>query len=197
MKNSILLTFILLISLAFRFVGDLSKEDRTFAVEYLKQTETNVVNKVKGLSPEQLSFKPYPDSWSIAQCIEHIALSEDFIFSLSQQALDGAIESVDPAFDNETLIQVITDRSSKTKTFDALQPGNTYENSQEALDAFRKSRDAHISYLKRTQDPLLTHYHKFPFGYADAYQVILFMAAHTERHTLQIEEVMDHPDFPK
>jgi hypothetical protein len=31
----------------------------------------------------------------------------------------------------------------------------------------------------------------------DAYQFLLLMAGHAERHTLQIEEVKAHQNFPK
>jgi hypothetical protein len=31
----------------------------------------------------------------------------------------------------------------------------------------------------------------------DAYQILLFMSAHTERHVRQIEEIVVHENFPK
>jgi hypothetical protein len=38
---------------------------------------------------------------------------------------------------------------------------------------------------------------ELPFGTIDAYQGILFMSAHTERHVRQIEEIMDDENFPE
>jgi hypothetical protein len=34
-------------------------------------------------------------------------------------------------------------------------------------------------------------------GYVDACQVMLLIAAHTQRHTDQIKEVKAHPNFPR
>jgi 60 kDa SS-A/Ro ribonucleoprotein len=44
---------------------------------------------------------------------------------------------------------------------------------------------------------LSTKDNDFPFGKIDTYQTILFMAAHSRRHTAQIEEILNNPGFPK
>jgi hypothetical protein len=41
------------------------------------------------------------------------------------------------------------------------------------------------------------HVAQMPFGYIDAYQLIVFISAHTRRHIMQIEEVKANPAFPK
>ncbi|HCO82594.1 MAG TPA: DinB family protein, partial [Arenibacter sp.] len=46
------------------------------------------------------------------------------------------------------------------------------------------------------QDDLRNRYQQLPFGTVDAYQILLFMSGHTERHIKQMEEVMDDEDFP-
>jgi hypothetical protein len=38
---------------------------------------------------------------------------------------------------------------------------------------------------------------QMPFGTLDCYQLSLMMAAHTERHRKQMEEVKANPNFPK
>jgi hypothetical protein len=41
---------------------------------------------------------------------------------------------------------------------------------------------------------------KFPneaLGTVDTYQLFIFIAAHSKRHTLQIDEVKSDPNFPK
>jgi len=49
-----------------------------------------------------------------------------------------------------------------------------------------------------TQDDLKEHFITHPvFGTMDLYQGFILLAAHSERHTMQIEEVMANPDFPK
>ncbi len=43
----------------------------------------------------------------------------------------------------------------------------------------------------------VNHVATTPVGMLDSYQLILFTAAHTNRHTQQIIEVKADPNFPK
>jgi hypothetical protein len=49
----------------------------------------------------------------------------------------------------------------------------------------------------KTSADLRQHVSDGPFGSMDAYEWILFIGAHSERHTKQILEVKAAPDFPK
>jgi hypothetical protein len=57
----------------------LTTVDRDRAPQYLESTKQNILETTAGLSQAQWNFKPAPDRWSIAQVMEHIAASEDFI----------------------------------------------------------------------------------------------------------------------
>jgi hypothetical protein len=46
-----------------------TKKERQYAVKFLKETESDVLDKIKGLSEEQLEFKPAPDRWSVGECL--------------------------------------------------------------------------------------------------------------------------------
>ena len=53
-----------------------------------------------------------------------------------------------------------------------------------------------MEYIRRTNDDLRNYYFQFPFANLDAYQIVLMMTAHSKRHTNQIEEIIQHKDFP-
>jgi len=178
-------------------VGELSKKERDLAISYLVETKQVLVKTVKPLTDEQLNFKVHQEAWSIAECIEHLALSEDLIFQWSQDAIDKSAEKGDIAFEDSILIKIFIDRSQKSATLSVLEPHGTYKTTGAALDSFNEKRNRHIQYVRQTSDPLRSNYFDFPFGKGDAYQVILLLAAHTERHTKQILEVMSNPNFPK
>ena len=55
------------------------------------------LNAIDGLSPAQLAFKAAPGRWSIAECAEHITLSEDLIFKMAQRALAAPLAKRDAA----------------------------------------------------------------------------------------------------
>ena len=57
----------------------LMQVDKVHALQYLEATKKEVLDATKGLSEAQWKFKPAPDRWSVAQVMEHIAASEDFI----------------------------------------------------------------------------------------------------------------------
>jgi hypothetical protein len=195
-----LLLFVAVLSLVSFKTTDtsLTAEERKFGMDELTRTKESLMKSINGLSNEQLNFKSSPESWSIAECVEHIAISENTIWG----AVDGALKQpADPARRAEVkvsdtdVVTMVTDRTNKVKTKEIFEPkGATLE---ESVKDFTEKRNAHLEYVKNTNDDLRNRYAQFPFGTFDAFQVIIFMSAHTARHTAQIEEVKAHENFPK
>ncbi|HKO79441.1 MAG TPA: DinB family protein [Chitinophagaceae bacterium] len=195
-----LLPVLLLIS--FTTANDpLSKKDKKFAVSYFKQTKKDLQDAIKKLSDAQLNWKPADSVWSVAECIEHIALSEKNLFDFAQSSLKEAAnpdKRKELKFATEQdVIKMITDRSFKVKTREGFIPSNQFGTAQKSLDTFVERRNNLIDYVKKTDDDLRNHFVTLPFGIMDTYQFLIFLAAHTKRHTLQIEEVKANSGFPK
>lgn len=91
---------------------------------------------------------------------------------------------------------MIADRSKKVQTSEAFEPSGKYGSFKETVEEFKSKRSAHIDFVKSTREDLRNRYQQLPFGTIDAYQILLFMSAHTERHIGQMEEVMANEDFP-
>lgn len=178
----------------------ITKKEKKFALDYMKQTKQRLLKNTKGLSENQLKWKPADSVWSIAECIEHITISEknilDWIQGTLKQPADPSKRSEVKNTD-EGIIKIITDRSFKVKTQEAFKPTGQFGNTQQTLDVFKERRATLIGFTKSTQDDLRNHYMDLPFGKIDVYQGLLFLTAHCERHTLQLEEVKAHPNFPK
>ena len=179
----------------------ISKKERKDAEKFLKETEMGVYAAVKNLSEAQLKFKAAEDKWSAEDCLKHIAASETMLW----QAANGAIEQAanpekrtEIKMTDEEVKTKIADRSHKVKTMTPLEPQNiAFKNAEEALASFKGNRTKLITYVSDTEADLRNHVAIFPFASLDAYQVILFIGAHSRRHTLQIEEVKADPNFPK
>ncbi len=195
--NILMLTLVSVVAIASSSIAEISVKERELAITYLSETKAEFIKTVKQLSDAQLNFKVNDKTWSVAECIEHLAISEGVIFEWSQNALQKSATKGEIAFPDSMLIQILTDRSQKSKTIGPLEPNGKYKSVRHALSDFTKQREDHIQYVKSTADPLRSSYFDFPFGKGDAYQVILLLAAHTERHTKQIEEIISHKDFPK
>jgi len=178
----------------------LTDSERKYGAKLLQETEATLMKTVKGLTPEQLNFKADTSSWSIAECVEHIAISENNIFGYAQLGLK---EPADPSRRSEVkmkdddVVKMIADRTNKVKTSEPFKPTGKFGSFDATLSEFKTKRDGNIAYIKSTSDDLRNHYNDFPFGKLDTFQTILFMAAHSKRHTAQIEEVMKNPNFPK
>jgi hypothetical protein len=199
-KSSILIVTLLLFGFTTKN-NSITEQERKTAVDILQQTGQGVIDAVAGLNDAQLNFKPAPDRWSVLECVKHIAISEQGLWQMTnnavQQAANPEKRSEIKATD-EQVVQMIESRAKKVKTVPPMEPQNTpYKSLDEALESFKTNRAKLVEYVKSTNDDLRNHVVTFPVGSFDSYQMILFIGAHSNRHTQQINEVKADPNFPK
>jgi hypothetical protein len=177
-----------------------TQADRDKAMKYLEKTRQGVIDATKGLSPAQWNFKPAPDRWSVAEVTEHIAVAEDYLRGLIVDKVMRAPARPAPAdlaAIDEMVITMIPDRSTKRQAPDPLKPTNRFGSPDASLKHFTDSRTTTEGYLNNTPG-LRDHAIMSPLGKdLDAYEWILFISAHSARHTKQINEVKADPNFPK
>lgn len=179
----------------------LTAQERDYAVQFLKETESGVFDAVKSLNGEQSTFKPAADKWSVEDCVKHIAAAEKVLWAMIEESLKHPANPEKREgikFTDQQLIKAVEDRSQKSKTFEALEPANShYKTMAEALASFKEEREKLITFVKSTREDLRNHVSVLPIGTYDAYQFILLISAHSNRHTQQIEEIKANIDFPK
>lgn len=181
--------------------GAINDSERAFLIEQLEKSKKDFLASINGLTEAQWKFKPAPDVWSVAECSEHIVLAEGFIGGGARMLLNSPV--VDrPATSTEEhdheIVGMVGDRSHKAKAPEPITPGGTkFPTPADAAAAFTAARDKSLEYARSTTDALRAHVTKGPVGPMDAYQLLLLMAAHTGRHTLQILEVEANPGYPK
>ncbi|MFM2362150.1 MAG: hypothetical protein RLZZ316_1052 [Bacteroidota bacterium] len=200
-KLFLLLPVLFLFSFTVNNTG-LTKKEKKFAAKYLKETHKGLEQAISGLTAAQMDFKPAADKWSIKECVYHLALSETNLWAW----IDGVIKapanpekrSAIKATDAQVMAG-LSDRTNKVKTMEPFEPKNAKWNTVgAALADLTSARVAHASYMKTTAEDLRNHVApETPLGAMDAYQLILFMSAHTTRHTKQIEEIKADANFPK
>lgn len=179
----------------------LTDKERKAAIDLLHSTQQEMMDELKGLSEAQLKYKPSPDRWSVEECVKHIVTTEGMLWQMTEAAIKQPAnpeKRSEIKVTDEQAVKMVEDRSEKRKTSDPLKPENSkYATLAEALDAFNASRSQLENYIKTTNDDLRGHVLTMPFGSVDSYQMILFQAAHTNRHTQQIREVKADAGFPK
>ena len=176
--------------------------EREAALKSLQATRDAFLQSIAGLSEKQWRFKPGPDRWSIAEVSEHITVSEGVIFGMIENKImisPAAPEKrAEVKMTDADILTRIPDRSHKAQAPEILKPTNRFANRDELVKTFDQERSQTIDYVKTTNDDLRDHFGPHPaLGQLDAYQWILLISAHSERHTKQIEEVKADPNFPK
>jgi hypothetical protein len=180
----------------------LSAAEREAALNSLQETRDAFLKSIAGLSEKQWRFKPAPDRWSIAEVSEHIAISESTLFEMVQSKIMTSPATpekrAEVAGKDEIILTKVPDRSHKVQAPEFLKPTSRWTSEAELVKAFEFSRKATMDYVRTTNDDLRDHFGPHPMlGTLDAYQWILLISAHSERHTKQIEEVKADPNFPK
>jgi hypothetical protein len=181
----------------------LTQVERDRAIAEFEGSRQAFLDATKGLSPEQWKFKSAPDRWSVAECAEHIALSENFIFGVISNITKSPTtpEKRDAAKGKDELIlKIMQDRSHKATAPEPIDPVKRPMSPEDSMKLFLESRGHTIEYVKTTQDDLRDHFYDHPapaIGTLDGYQWLLLISGHTRRHTAQILEVKADPNFPK
>ena len=175
--------------------------ERAFALNYYRETLENLKQNVSGLSSAQLHFKPSEEAWSISQCLEHIILAEDMIFDMLKEQMEKPANPErrsEIQVSDEEIINMATDRSEKFKAPEILVTEGKYDDPEVALQDLETQRAEILTFIEDTpMEDLRNHVSDSPTGATDAYQSLLFIAGHTARHTLQIEEVKANQNFPE
>jgi hypothetical protein len=176
-----------------------------------------------------LTYQPRPGSWSIAQCIDHLALTEEYVLRFVRERLLASADPLLGAFPSTTkdrkpvpdlpprmskvedalILRWMTDRTpavavpvDRRPPIQEISPRATIAEPHSVIKNFIQVRAATLEYVKITRDDLRGHLAQssmpeFPdIKFSDAYQWLLRMSAHTERHLMQIHEVRRSKGYP-
>jgi hypothetical protein len=172
--------------------------ERQRLLAHLEMTEQWLVGEIDGLSADQLKFRMTPESWSIMDVVEHLAIAEPQYWkqlqdSLKQQAV-GADKEKMVATDDGILWYGI-DRANRAKTGEARVPKGRFTDVKESLAEFRKLRATMREFAKTTQEEMRGR--RLLEGNMDVYQWFLMISTHSQRHILQVREIKAHASYPR
>jgi len=184
----------------------LTDAERQFLIGQLQRSQKVVADATAGLSEAQVKFKPAPDRWSVLEIVEHLAAIEDLLFGFATgnvmkipprpELAERTPETLKAA--DQKMLDSMLDRSRKGKAPETAIPTGKFATLPEAIEALKTRRAKVMAYVGTTQDDLRSHASPAPGGqFTDAYQFLLVLAGHADRHTLQINEVKATSGFPK
>jgi uncharacterized damage-inducible protein DinB len=170
--------------------------ERSRVALYLAETRENLVRSTQNLWRAQLQFKPAPDRWSVAECLEHIIVVESLILNNIEKTLQQASPSSKRAMSDDEIMSTVVNRSFRVKGSERLMPTGRWSHDQ-LLSEFDAVRKRTSDFASSTNAPLREHGYPHPmFGQFDCYQWLLAIGGHGERHRIQAEEVIADAGFP-
>ncbi len=183
---------------------ELTPEQIATASRHLMQTRDSLLESVSGLSAAQWQFKPAPDRWSVAEVLEHIILIETAILHNVRATIEAPLAPPewDPSQIDDFIVNEVPRRTryadrqgpSKFTAPPQLCPTGRWSTT-EAVAIFLDQREQILQMLT----PGLLRGRVVPhpvLGPWDGYQWLLAAGSHCARHTCQIREAQEEPDFP-
>jgi hypothetical protein len=177
-------------------------EDRTKVLHWLEESSQEFHAAIDGVTEEQWKWKPTPERWSVGETAEHIVLAEAMLFENVKKAVSSP---ANPAWEEQTkgktefIVQVMAPRLGKAQAPEPIVPRNGMTLAQ-VQERFDHQRAEIVKFAADTNVPLKEHteVHPFPvFGTLNAYQWLIYVPLHTERHDKQIAEVKATNGYPK
>jgi hypothetical protein len=177
-------------------------------VKQASATAGNVERVFGGLRAEQLNWKPNEKSWSIAQCLEHLIITNELEFPAIENALKENYKN--PFWSKIPFLSDVCGKAAiylfkpqnprKFKAPKSFQPSQSQisetivpefvAHQQELVEIFERSRDLD---LRKTK--IISPISDFiTYSLKDAFQVL---TVHEQRHFQQAERVLKEANFPK
>jgi hypothetical protein len=168
--------------------------ERQRVVAHLEMTGSWLADEVAGLSPAQVRFRPAPGAWSILEVLDHLVVTGPIYWQDLRKAMAAPPRPAPRGADDSVLWYGI-DRTQRQRAIPAEDPKGQVRDLAAALDAFGKMQAKLIEYAKTTDEDLRGHL--VDREQCDAYQWLLLISTHTQRHILQIREIKKDPKFPR
>jgi hypothetical protein len=133
--------------------GSITDAERQRALDHLAASQARLIATVEAMTPPQWSFKPAPDRWSPAECVEHITITEQRILGGIQKALAAPPDA--SRFDrvkDEVILARMPDRSRKAVAPEEIAPRGQPEfaSAKSGLSAFASVRAETVRFTRET-----------------------------------------------
>ena len=200
MLKQVVLAMAVIVTATVQAAAPMSSQDRAALIKDLEGSRAKFLEAIADVKTEaQWNYKPAPDRWSVGECAAHIIAAEEYFRQNIAAALKSpAVTPPANATAGDGLIaKMIRDRSQRFTAPAAIEPTGKVVPKAQAIKDFEATRAKSIEYVKTTQDALREHVAGQPPQQMSAYQLVLMMSGHTERHTAQLLEVKATAGYPK
>ena len=132
-----------------------------------------LLDAVSGVTEESARRVPAPGRWSVLECVEHVAVSEDYLFGQIAASQVSEVPMINKQ--RESLIMAAgLDRAKKIQSPDVGQPAGRFSTLGTAVEHFRATRRRTMQFVETCSEDLRCK-----------------ITAHPHRHAKQIEEIKE------
>src|SRR5262249_45636440 len=126
-------------------------EDRTEILQNLRAGQEAFVASLANI-PEDLATRvPGPGKWSILECVEHVAVAEDYLFHQISNAKRSEVPMLNIARE-AAILDRGTDRTRKVQSPEVAQPRGRFATVTDALGSFQATRRRTIQFVEDCLD---------------------------------------------
>jgi uncharacterized damage-inducible protein DinB len=163
--------------------------DRQLILKLLAESREALLSAAANVSEERARIRPAPDQWSVLDCVEHVAITDHFMFTVITTQLAPAPPSGDRSRE-EFLLRELTNRTRKINAPDRARPTGRFPTLAAALEQFIQSRTRSIEFVEHCDKDLRSHTAPHPLmGPITGQEYLIILALHPARHAAQIREV--------
>ncbi|MBM3788068.1 MAG: DinB family protein, partial [Acidobacteria bacterium] len=183
--NILILLFVIGCGAAAQSISD---QDRAYLTSHLEMTREFVRDTTANLTRAQWQFQTEPRRWSIAQCVDHLARTEEAVLQLLRQNVLHSKEPLLGAFpsmakgrksagppkrmtyrEDSYILRWMTDRGpavsvpvERRPPIEEVAPRGIIADPTTAIDHFERVRAQTLEFVKSTQEDLRGHFVQAP-----------------------------------
>ena len=175
--------------------ASMTQSDRQRLIAHLQMTQSWLRDEVLSLSMAQLNYRPAPGKWTVAETLDHLVIAEPNYWKLFSDGMKNPPRMLAKKASDADVLWYGIDRTRRDKTPEKQDPKGQKVDISEALASFDKLHATMLKYAAESDEDLRAH--TVPAWGVDAYQCLLEISTHEQRHILQIREIKAEPGFPK
>ena len=197
-KGRLLLTLLVVTGFAGTLnTASLSTRERKVVILSLKEYKSELIKNLRGLSQHQLNYQVADGNGSIHETLQHIVAEEAGLWKLLESAMAQPAKPEDRAsivVEDEEILNA-SRGGDKCRGKDLAHGKIARLPVQVILNEFKASRSKQLKYIKTTTEDLRNRVVDSPIGRIDCYQLLLYMALHTNAHLDEISAATDRAGF--
>jgi DinB family protein len=170
-------------------VNSVDALDRQQILKLLVESRDALLSAAANVSEERARIRLAPDQWSVLDCVEHVAITEHFMFTIIATKLAPASPSGDRGRE-EFFLHEVANRTRKISAPERAHPTGRFPTLAAALEQFNQSRARSIDHVEHCEKDLRAQTAPHPlFGPITGQEYLIILALHPARHAAQIREV--------